>query len=230
MVYREIEVPIFLPPPPAPRSAGIHVSNIIRCIAAENGYLKPEWVEELSLVDVRTITDTTAILRISLGLAWEDWYIPRILGKYNVVDHPGEMKYDDVYMTHDGEDLSVTVTEVNFAVGQDGSYIPQYIVIPRVHEVKCTYKSTRTTARLEEQFMWMSQIKGYCIGRGTRFAVLHIMHVCGNYKYPISPMHKVYEIEFTQDELDSNWRMLREYKNLWLAREEQQRLQERWLQ
>jgi hypothetical protein len=217
MLVTEIDIPIFLPPPHEARSEGYHVSPIIRCIASENGALAPQWVEELSLVDVRTITDEIALNRICLGLAWEDWYIPQILARYNVLNHPGEMKYEGIYLTHDGEDLSVTVTEHG------------YRATIRVHEVKCTYKSTRTTASLEspKNFMWLSQIKAYCIARGTRYAVLHIMHVCGNYSYPMSPLRRTYELEFTDQELESNWRMLKEYKELWLSRNPHER---KWLE
>jgi hypothetical protein len=216
MIVTEVDIPMVLPPPHLARSEGYHVSPIIRCIASENGALAPQWVEELSLVDIRTITDPVSLDRIALGLAWEDWYIPRILAKYNVVDHPREMKYEGIYLTHDGEELSVTVTEQG------------YRSLWRVHEVKCTYKSTRTTGNLNspKNFMWLAQIKAYCIARGTRYAVLHIMHVCGNYSYPMSPLRKTYELEFTQHELDCNWNMLKEYKELWLMRNPHER---KWL-
>ena len=60
--------------------------------------------------------------------------------------------------------------------------------------------------------MWLAQMKAYCIAVGTRFAVMHCWFLCGNYKFPITPQRIVWEIEFTQDELDNNWNLLADYK------------------
>lgn len=213
--------PLFLPPSKTPRSEGTHVSSIIRCIATEAGILKPEWAEELSLVDVRTITDPTAILRISIGLAIEQYYIPEILLHYGVVDHPGEKYYDGVYMTHDGEDESVIITLSEYNLSRK--------LRRRVHEVKATYKSTKTVGDLSSQWMWLAQLKAYCIAIGTRFAVMHCWFLCGDYKFPIKPQRVVWEIEFTQEELDENWTLLADYKRdfeYMLALEEEHRVRQ----
>ncbi len=209
--------PLYLPEPKTPRSRGLHVSGIIRCIATEAGILKPELADELSLVDVRTITDKVAILRINIGLAWEEHYIP-MLG--DVVDHPGEMSVDGCYMTHDGESTSVIIT---------GSY--HYAL--HVHEVKATYKSAKSVSNknttivdaaefkwLEGQWMWMAQIKAYCLASGTRYAFLHVLFLCGDYKYPITPRLEIWRIEFTQEEVDSNWETLMAYKTQRLQEEQ----------
>jgi hypothetical protein len=194
------DFPLFLPPPVTPRSDGVHVSSIIRCIATEAGILKPEQAEELSLVDVRQITDPTAILRMSIGLAIEEWYIPKILSRYGVIDHPGEMLFDGVYMSHDAEDLSVIITLQQLAM--------------RVHEVKATYKSTKTVGDLtdERNWMWLAQIKAYCLALGTRFAVLHVWFINGDYTWPMRPHREVRELEFTQEELEDNWQDLKAYE------------------
>ncbi len=198
------DYPLFLPKPQTPRSAGVHVSSIIRCIATEAGILKAEWAEELSLVDVRTITDPDAIMRISIGLAIEQYYIPEILRHYGVMDHPRELLYEGVYMTHDGEDECVIITLKESPHAN--------VLIRRVHEVKATYKSTRTVGNLENQWMWLAQMKAYCIAVGTRFAVMHCWFMCGDYTFPIKPRRVVWEIEFTQKELDENWSLLADYK------------------
>jgi len=200
MIVREIAAPVALPPSKTPRSQGIHVSAIIRCIAMETGILKAQWVEDLSLVDVREITDRTAVLRILIGLAWEQLYIPEILGPtMGVTDHPGEMCVDGIYMTHDGESVDVLITDRTRR---------RYAYATVCHEVKATYKSTKTVGNLEGQFMWLSQIKAYCKGLNTRFAVLHVLFICGDYSFPITPQLKCWEIEFTQDELDESWELI----------------------
>lgn len=204
-------IPVNLTLPVGPlRSKGVHVSALIRGIATETGVLDPKWAEELSLVDVRTITDPTAILRISIGLAWEDFYISKILCAEGVTDHPGETKVDGVYMTADGESLDVIITPED-PIGTS------HIVI---HEIKCSYKSIRTVGELEDCWMWLAQTKAYCKGANTRFAKLHVLFLCGNYQFPIQPQLKCWLIEFDQLEIDENWELLREYRDYRMNKED----------
>lgn len=207
MTVTSIPVTLELPPSLSPRSEGIHVSSIIRCIATETGILKPEWAEELSLSDTRSITDPVAVLRISIGLAWEEFYISRILEKEGIVDHPGEMECDGIYLTHDAESLSVIITD------------KKKIHAVVIHEIKATYKSVKTVRDLRDQWMWMAQVKAYCKAAGTRFAQMHVLFLCGDYTYPIKPMLCRWSIEFTQAELDSNWELLTDYRDHRLAME-----------
>jgi hypothetical protein len=201
MTITEIPIQLTLPPSEIPRSPGQHVSAIIRCLATEMGILKPEWAEELSLVDVREITDPVAVLRMLIGLAWERYYIQEILApKLGVVHQPGELECDGVYGSPDGESLSVMLT-------LKGKEQWQSVI----HEIKSTYKSTRTVGDLTNETMWLMQIKSYCKMKGTCHAMLHVLFVCGDYSYPIKPILKMWQLEFTQEEIDSNWKMLMEY-------------------
>lgn len=183
----------------APRSEGVHVSSIIRNIAVETGILKGQLVEDLFIVDAsqQSWWDSLAPqdrIRISIGLAWEEWYIPQLP---NVVDHPGEMFVEGIYMTHDGESLDVIVGDT------------RHLLI--LHEIKATYKSIKTVGLLETQWMWVSQCKAYCKGMGATTAYLHVLFLCGDYKYPITPQLIIYKIEFTQEEIETNWDLLVTY-------------------
>lgn len=198
----KIPITLGLPDSKYPRSQGVHVSAIIRCIATESGILKPEWAEELSLVDIREIKDPVAILRINIGLAWEEHYIPMLK---DVIDHPGEMELDGIYMTHDGESVSVIITDNR----------TKWCMV--VHEVKATYKSTNTVGDLKSQWMWLAQIKAYCKSLNTRHAMLHILFLCGDYTYPIRPTLECWKIEFTQQEIEDNWDLLRDYRDYRLS-------------
>lgn len=218
-------VELVLPPSQTPRSPGIHLSGITRCIATESGILKPEWAEELSLVDIRLITDPIAITRICMGLAWEEWYIRTQLPE--VVDHPGEMLLDGVYMTHDGEELITLILDARLRRRL------------KLHEIKLTFKSMRTVGGaqwkdwenvefdseqdaggpLASQWMYTAQTKGYCKGAGTNLVDLHVLFACGDYTYPIRPVPYKYEIEYTQDEIDDNWHLHMEYRDTFLSRE-----------
>lgn len=229
-VYSE-EITLALPPPLTPRSPGVHLSGIIRCLATENGILKPEWAEELSLVDARTITDPVAILRISIGLAWEQWYIAQL---QNVVDHPGEIVLDGIYMTPDGESVDLVWRQ-----GQPSlwPYQPRskrfgYQLIG--HEVKSTYKSLNTVGftgqifkpgktrfkPLETQLMWIWQTKGYGKALETLFWIIDVLFLCGDYSFPIRPKLMRYFVEYEQAELDMSWHLMRDYKDYQLQFDE----------
>lgn len=186
------------------RSPGVHLSSIIRCLAIDMGILTDEQAEELQLVDVRHILDPVALLRISIGLAWEEWYIGKVLSQEGVTKHPGEMYVDGVYMTPDGESLDVIITER----GEEN--------VLRIHEVKATYKSTNTVGStaeaLQKQWMWMAQLMGYCHAAKTRHAKLHVLFVDGNYRMPMKPKLTVFEIEFTDKDIKDNWTLIQEGK------------------
>lgn len=196
-------------PPSHGRSVGVHVSSIIRCIAAETGILKPEWItEELSIIEVGPSTqfdDPVRALRVSLGLAWEDWYIRTQLVPLGIVDHPDEMHCEGIYMSPDAEELSVIITEKG----------PRHKI--KIHEIKSTYKSTKTVGEteveLKSQFIWMSQLKSYCKAAKTTLADLHVLFFCGDYSWPQQPDKKRFEIEFTQDEIEDNWQLLKDYRD-----------------
>lgn len=206
MIVTESSVNFVLPPSPVVRSKGVHASAVIRGIATEMGILRPEVAMEVGLADVREITDPTALLRISIGLAWEEWFIPHILSQGGVAKHPGEMCVDGVYMTPDGESLDVIITPK-----QKGHFI-------RIHEVKATYKSTKTVGELSTEWMWLTQVKAYCKGAKTRFAKIHVLFLCGDYSFPIKPQLKCWNIEFSQKEIDDNWSLITEYRDLRVGR------------
>jgi hypothetical protein len=215
MIVTPVQFKLVLPSSEG-RSPGIHVSSIIRNIAIEEGILAPESIEELSLIEPKEIVDPVSLARIGLGIGWERYYIPEVLSRFhNVEDHPAEVSHDGVYLSRDGESVSVIITV-------DG---PEWATV--VHEVKCTYKSIKTVRNLDSQWMWLAQIKAYCIARNTRFAVLHVLFVCGDYTYPMRPVSLAWQLEFTQRELDSNWDLLREYKDLWLSKREKE--DNKWL-
>lgn len=198
MRVEPVPLTLTLPPSKTPRSAGLHASNVIRYIAAKTGILRTELAEDVSLTDVRSITDPVAILRICIGLAWEEWLAQQLP---DVLDHPGEMSLDGIYLTHDGESLDHIYTERGPAL------------VPRVHEYKTTYKSLRSLQssdgwNLESQWMWTTQLKCYCKALSTRHARLYALFLCGDYAPPIRPQFCVWDVEFTQEEIDENWDLI----------------------
>lgn len=198
---------------PTPRSVGVHQSGIIRCIASETGILKYEGpIEDLSLMDENQqawwdALDEHSKFRIAIGLAWEQWYISQLP---EVVDHPGEMCVDGIYITPDGESLDYRLIETRLRLASI------------VHEVKATYKSMNTVGMVPEtalrsQWMWVQQLKNGCRAANTRFAVLHALFLCGDYKWPIRPQGWRFPIEFTQQEIDLGWDLMTDYRDIKLG-------------
>jgi hypothetical protein len=58
--------------------------------------------------------------------------------------------------------------------------------------------------------MWLSQTKSYCAlvpGVKCLRAYLHVFYVMGNYRGS-GPEYRRYRLDFTQAEIDANWRLL----------------------
>lgn len=217
MIITPLPVSLAYPQSKTPRSPGLHLSNIIRGIAMDTGILDKLEAESLSLIEVSgedwwsTLEEPTKI-RIALGLAWEQWYIPT-MEIDGVVDHPEELCVDGIYMSRDGESIDVLMHEAN----------PIYI--PALIEVKATFKSVKTVSDIRSQWMWMAQIMGYCFGMDTTRAYLHCLCVVGNYKikrlsspfgkemgvYDIEPQLLKWQFDFTEFELERNWTLMRDY-------------------
>jgi hypothetical protein len=182
------------------RSSGIHISSVIKCIAIEGDLLKSEDIDDLSLYDTRIITEPDSILRIWIGCAWEAFYLPRVK---DVAVHPGEYRLDGIYLSPDGESVDC--------------YARPLKVMRRIHEVKATYKSIKTVNNLMDPYyakrnwMWLAQLKSYCLAAETVYAVLHVLFLCGNYRFPIKPQLRKFNIAFEQWELEENWNLMKDY-------------------
>ena len=124
--------------------------------------------------------------KVALGLAWEDWVSRRIDG---ISYHPGEFESDGIAMSPDGI-----------------SFDPDDV--PRVHEIKLTFKSSNR--ELADEFLWMHQVRSYCRVVGTQRATLHVYWVNGDYR-SCPTFNGVYDIEFTSSELEETWRMVTQY-------------------
>lgn len=183
--------------PGAPRTPGIHQSAVLRMMAVERGILKDIDPADLSLVEVGgdgfwESLDPVSQLRMSMGLAWEEWYAKQL---DDVTFHPGEMEADGIYMTPDGESIEFIYVE------------NRRHFIPVVHEIKLTYKSVNTVAGLEgeKNWLWRSQILCYCKAMHTNIAYIHVLFPCGDYSFPIQPQLRCWRIEFSWVEIQQNW-------------------------
>ena len=97
---------------------------------------------------------------------------------------PGEITVDGIAMTPDGWEPEARV----------------------LHEYKSTWKSSNR--EIEDQWRYMTQIKSYCRGMACNRAKLYVLYLMGNYRDVRQPVTKCFELEFSQRELDDNWKML----------------------
>lgn len=176
-----------------PRSGGVHCSSLIRSIAINTGKLKLAEKGHGSRFKMDAVIDERDFpLVMAMGMAWEDW----LSRQYpDMLYHIGELSLDGISMSPDGVTVDM---EMDPTLGMG-----------IVEEFKFTYKSSRKP--IEEQWMWLAQVKAYCKALPTLCARLHVLHANGDYDYArpgLPPQYIVHSLQFTQRELDSNWNML----------------------
>ena len=169
--------------PVAPRSSGVHVSDIIRDI--DNTLLhkgQRQKYDELSPQERLRMGAHT-----SMGWAWEEIVreaLRRIRPVIGGVVPVGELTLDGVTGTPDG------VYESEWAVD----------------EFKATWRSS--SRPLDPDFWsWLVQIKAYCKMLQTGKAYLSVFWVCGDYRES-GPFTQQFLLEFSRMEVDDNWAML----------------------
>lgn len=140
--------------------------------------------------------DTIAFTRMETGIAFENMLERGLAEKYATV-RPGEIiSTEGVYMSPDGINPTLDAGE----------------------EYKCTWMSSRSKGstpytdeegKPSEKFIhWFFQMMGYAKWLGTERFLLRVLHVNGDYTYPLTPLFITHLIEFTESEIDENWSML----------------------
>ena len=78
-------------------------------------------------------------------------------------------------------------------------------------EIKLTYASTKHGPGSKKFFGYETQMKAYCHMAGFTKSKLHVCFVNGNYKWGDpnwGPIWRTWRYEFSQMELEANWKML----------------------
>ena len=119
-----------------------------------------------------------------IGFMWEE--LLSLAFAERMAERPDELELDGIYLSPDG------------------------ITDEAVEEYKCTFKSSRKTP--EDIWRWMVQTKGYCKACERTKVVFRVLYLMGDYKGS-GPQYKVYEIEFTEMEIEENWSMIQAHKN-----------------
>lgn len=195
------------------RSAGLHVSEVIRDLAFKGKILDAKWKSELAIEEQDTHM-------MQIGLSWED-YLDRS-GQFPELEfHPGELKVRCGCCCYCGNEPTEcqcpNYRELIIYMSPDG-LIWSDGVLAFLAEIKFTKKSCRDFASglrmgSKKSIMWVWQIAAYLKGTGTLAAKLFVMFVNGNYSFddkdPESgAVKKCFRLEFTEEEIESNWRML----------------------
>jgi hypothetical protein len=177
-----------VPERPYHRSRGVHLSDIISRISKDSGRLKEKIVFGRSTFD--PIDEDSLPLCMFLGLAVEDLIIklnPHIM-------RIGELTSDGIAMSPDG-----------VAFKSKSHLMSPHAEATILHEFKATYKSIRHP--LEEKINYLQQTKSYCRALETRFCVLWIFHVLGDYTFGSGegPRLVQHHIEYSPWEIESSW-------------------------
>lgn len=163
------------------RAPGLHISSIISSLCVRLGHYPPK--EEWSESD---------ITRMQLGCALEDTIALR-----------WTQEYPDRYVQLGGLELDGLHGTPDFVDTWDWA----------VEEIKLTWMSSRHDPDSEKYWRYWTQVKSYCHILGTRIGRLHVCCINGNYKFDDGggPQYRVWEREFSEQELAENWALLKSH-------------------
>lgn len=187
------------------RSSGVHVSGITKHIALSTGVLKPYvkggGVGSTRTVEVRNgeVDEEGMPLRMALGMAWERWVAGLYVAR-GMEWQPGEQTVDGISGSIDGY-------TVEYGIPYVGKGLEEILV---VEEFKLTWKSSFHPFLSVKQKLWMWQGMAYAYMWGTRWVRWHVGYVNGDYRMGGfgEPEYRKVLVEFTDKELEGNWRML----------------------
>ncbi len=140
--------------------------------------------------------DQDAYTRMEVGIAFENILEQGLAEKFATV-RPGEIvSPEGVFMSPDGVNPTLDAGE----------------------EYKATWMSSRSNGTTpytdengepsEKYIHYFFQVKGYAKWLGTNRFLLRVLHINGDYTYPLTPQFLTHLIEFTDKELDDNWTLL----------------------
>ena len=164
---------------PSDRTAGIHLTDVLDSLENSLGY-GPD--PERDWADV--------------GFLFEEAMLAR--EKESVIV-PGEIVADGIAMTVDGLRLETVMTHPK------GGRLK---APTKVVEYKARWKSARNLDIGDPQW-WriLCQVKSYCRAWETNLAELYFLFMNGDWRPP-APMKVKFDLEFTDEELERNWRMI----------------------
>ena len=181
------------------RSAGVHLSGVLKVMAVEFNLLKDIPEEDF---------EEKLPLRMALGQSWEYF----AAGLYPLMDYqPGQVERDGIFGSPDGAWMEVPENKKGQRLGVRSYQGPE--------EFKRTRKSCRDFDLFaNKNKLWIWQIMGYCCmdKRRPKRARLHPLFVEGDYvrgQYGFEERYWRYIVEFDQPELDKFWAMVLKFRD-----------------
>lgn len=165
------------------RTPGLHLSDIL------------DYIDEA--MGVQYGNDWNRTQTMDAGFIWER-HLERTFAEA-MAERIGEVERDGILMSPDGVMLDDGLANPN------GQIICEPSDYPILEEYKWTWKSSRH--RPWDIVRWMFQVKSYLYALDMYIAVMRIAHVMGDYKGS-GPTYRVVRMEFTANELQSNWDMI----------------------
>lgn len=218
-----------------PRRKGVHLSGVLRALGEVAGVGWRVGKGKPPSATQQAADERKQRLRMALGLAWEwvamQWAhraayeVNRAVSYRNVrkklkpgqrraailhdnmlefIHQPGEVKVQGVWANPDG------VTRVC----KSSTITPGKVV--RVEEFKLTFRSAKDFD-IRKEWRWINQVKGYCLAyedcTSARFHVLHVGPGENSKSGWMGSMeYVVYDVEFTEKELDEMEVTIRKYR------------------
>jgi hypothetical protein len=166
------------------RSPGLHLSSIIKDICVD---LDPKRFMQ---------TGQLPFERFETGFSFERVLEIAFASRRAGIFRPGEVERDGVIMSPDGVDPDGST--FSFAISDDWI----------LEEYKLTWMSDFDCPHAVKFIHWIWQMQAYARALETQKARLRVLFVNGDYRNGYVPSYKVFDIAFTQEELDQNWAML----------------------
>lgn len=189
---------------PGSRSAGVHLSGILRPLAFTMGFLDKKWDTEETLEDLinKTPMDEVGLngnlMRIMLGCAVEASIAKQLMvHRVGFVHQPGEFELDGILGTPDGLECD------------EEGYM--------AHEIKGTFKSARKAVINQPLWIWqgacyLKMMSEFFHERITR-CMFHPFFIRGDYT-GIDPLYLPTLVIFEWEEIESYWSVVVAHKHL----------------
>jgi hypothetical protein len=186
------------------RTAGIHLSGILRPLAFSMGWLDKKWDTEETLDELITRTPADEVglngnlMRLVLGMSVEEWIAKQLVAfRPGFIHQPGEYSLDGIFGTPDGIEF-------------DGEGI-------LIHEIKGTHKSSKKPITEQKLYIWqgacyLKMISEFFHERAVR-CIFHPFFIRGDYS-GIDPLYLPQLVIFEWEEIESMWNAVVEHKHL----------------
>lgn len=166
--------------PSTPRSSGVHVGSVVRALGVAAGKLQP-WES-----DEDSFSDTNYPMVPAMGVMWEE-FRASCYTEDELIWQPHELERDNIFGTPDG----LFIRDVETAI----------------------WEAKATTAKLKPIgtcYMYVKQGLSYCAMSGNRRVLYEVNFILGDYTRPYKPVAVQSLVEFTEQECETWWEIVRE--------------------